>query len=120
MGNSKQLAEIFTVPFLNAALFFACIMLTDPPTSPARYEEQMQFGGAVALTSFLYYLFFGGLSFLLVGLLFGNGLIALERLPASSEEKNREGGLPNMMGFDRARGVHESKKQSQPEEKGVF
>lgn len=123
MGNSTQLAEIFTVPFLNAALFFAFIMLTDPPTSPAKYEEQMQFGGAVALMSFLYYLFFGGVSFLLVGLLFGNGLIALERLSASSEQESRERGLPNTMGFDRAHGVQErdeSKKKSHPDEKRRF
>jgi Na+-translocating ferredoxin:NAD+ oxidoreductase RnfD subunit len=93
MGNTSQVAEIFKVPFVNTVLFFAFIMLTDPPTSPNSLEEQLQFGGLVALTSFLVYLFFGSLTYLLVALLLGNALVAWGRVSATSsvdqgEEEN--------------------------------
>jgi Na+-translocating ferredoxin:NAD+ oxidoreductase RnfD subunit len=46
-----QVASAFRVPDLNAALFFALFMLTDPPTSPTRYEHQVIFGSMVAAIS---------------------------------------------------------------------
>ena len=43
-GDPARVAEIFRVPDVNATLFFALFMLTDPPTSPARYRDQVVFG----------------------------------------------------------------------------
>lgn len=64
--------EVFRDPFINSALFLAFIMLTDPPTSPAKYKDQMVFGLITALISVLDYTFLGGLSYLLIGLLVAN------------------------------------------------
>jgi len=59
-------------PIVNAALFMAFFMLTDPPTSPAKYRGQVAFGLIVAVVSVAIYLAVGGLSYLLIGLLVGN------------------------------------------------
>lgn len=59
-------------PFLNSALFLAFFMMTDPPTSPAKYKDQLSFGFIVGVISAVYYLVFGGLIFLLIGLLVAN------------------------------------------------
>lgn len=60
-------------PFINSALFLAFFMVTDPPTSPAKYQEQVIFGVIAALISVADYLLLGGLSYLLYGLLVANG-----------------------------------------------
>lgn len=60
-------------PLINSALFMAFFMLTDPPTSPGKYSEQVWFGMLCALVSVCVYLLFGGLAYLLVGLLVANG-----------------------------------------------
>src|SRR5205807_6195160 len=44
VGNPREVAEIFRAPDLQAALFFALFILTDPPTSPARYPHQILCG----------------------------------------------------------------------------
>lgn len=59
-------------PFINAALFFALFMLTDPPTSPAKYRDQIAFGVLTALIGAVVYAIFGGLMYLFIGLLLGN------------------------------------------------
>lgn len=59
-------------PFVNSALFLAFFMLTDPPTSPGSYKDQAIFGGIAAIVSVLYYVDFGGLAYLFVGLLSAN------------------------------------------------
>lgn len=69
--------EIFRVPFINSALFLAFFMVTDPPTSPGKYREQLLFGSVAAIVSVGVNYAFGGLSFLLVGLLSANSLYAL-------------------------------------------
>lgn len=70
IGNS---AELLRNPFIHSVLFFAFFMVTDPPTSPAKNKEQVYFGIIIAFISIFIYLVFGGLSFLLVGLLVANG-----------------------------------------------
>jgi Na+-translocating ferredoxin:NAD+ oxidoreductase RnfD subunit len=60
-------------PFINSALFLAFFMVTDPPTSPARYKEQVIFGVLAAVICVLDYFVLGGLSYLLIGLLIANG-----------------------------------------------
>lgn len=59
-------------PFINSALFLAFFMVTDPPTSPAKYKDQVLFGFIAAAISCADYLIFGGLSYLLIGLLAAN------------------------------------------------
>jgi Na+-translocating ferredoxin:NAD+ oxidoreductase RnfD subunit len=60
-------------PFINSALLLAFFMVTDPPTSPAKYQDQVLFGVMAALISVADYLVLGGLSYLLIGLLVANG-----------------------------------------------
>jgi enediyne biosynthesis protein E5 len=69
-------------PFINSTLFLAFFMVTDPPTSPAKYGEQVIFGFIAAIVSVIVYLIFGGLTFLLVGLLVANAWNALRLMEA--------------------------------------
>jgi len=52
VGNPLPVAEIFRTPDLEAALYFAFFILTDPPTSPAKYRDQIFCGIIVAVTSY--------------------------------------------------------------------
>ena len=70
--TSPLVIEAFRVPYLNTALFFAAFMLSDPPTSPARYGDQLVYGAGVAMLSFAVQLAFHPQYFLLAGLLIGN------------------------------------------------
>jgi Na+-transporting NADH:ubiquinone oxidoreductase subunit NqrB len=72
LGDPARVAEIYRVPQINATIFLACFMLTDPPTSPVRYRDQVWFGLLVAALSVATYLTFGGEYYLLAGLLVGN------------------------------------------------
>lgn len=65
-------ADALRPPFINAALFFGLFMLTDPPTSPAKYKEQVMFGLLSAVSGTIVYGIFGGLTYLFIGLLIGN------------------------------------------------
>jgi Na+-translocating ferredoxin:NAD+ oxidoreductase RnfD subunit len=67
-----RVAEMFRPPFVQASVFFACFMLTDPPTSPGRYAEQFGIGALVALASCLAQVLGAGQAYLLVGLVVGN------------------------------------------------
>jgi Na+-translocating ferredoxin:NAD+ oxidoreductase RnfD subunit len=42
--DAQLAAEMLRPPFIQAALFLAFFMLTDPPTSPNRYAEQVWYG----------------------------------------------------------------------------
>ncbi|NMP24861.1 hypothetical protein HIJ39_21375 [Sulfobacillus sp. DSM 109850] len=70
-------ADALRAPFVNAALFVAFFMLTDPPTSPGTVKEQVPFAIISALVAVAVYDLMGGLVYLLVGLLVGNGLTAI-------------------------------------------
>jgi Na+-transporting NADH:ubiquinone oxidoreductase subunit NqrB len=65
-------ADALRTPFINSALFLAFIMLTDPPTSPAKAKDQILFGLIAAVVSIGIYVVFGGLTYLLIGLLTAN------------------------------------------------
>jgi Na+-translocating ferredoxin:NAD+ oxidoreductase RnfD subunit len=78
-GTIASLGELFRVPLLNAALFFAAFMVTDPPTSPVAFAEQAVFGGLVAAASFGIYLATRGIYYLPLGLLVGNAVWAFYR-----------------------------------------
>jgi Na+-translocating ferredoxin:NAD+ oxidoreductase RnfD subunit len=75
-----RVAELFRSPFLNAACFLACFMLTDPPTSPGRRNDQVWFGSLVAIIAVVAQLVGVGQIYLLVGLLAGNLALSSRRL----------------------------------------
>jgi Na+-translocating ferredoxin:NAD+ oxidoreductase RnfD subunit len=70
--NIGDATDALRPPFINAALFFGFFMLTDPPTSPAKYKNQVMFGVLTALSGIIIYGLFGGLTYLFIGLLVGN------------------------------------------------
>ncbi len=84
-------------PFINCALFFAVFMVTDPPTSPAKYRDQIWFGIITAIVSASIYLVFGGLAFLLIGLLFANAFNALRVYAGSTPKTNARRPMPGRM-----------------------
>ncbi|MFD0681380.1 MULTISPECIES: RnfABCDGE type electron transport complex subunit D [unclassified Paenibacillus] len=70
--NIGDATDALRPPFINASLFFALFMLTDPPTSPAKYKDQVIFGILSAVVGVVIYGFYGGLMYLFIGLLAGN------------------------------------------------
>ncbi len=78
--DPRWVAEIFRSPDLEAALFFAFIILTDPPTSPAKYPDQIVCGVIVAVVSFTLFEWAGVVYYLLAGVLVGNVWEAWRRL----------------------------------------
>ena len=72
LGKPIDVAEIFRTPDLQATLFFAFFMVDDPPTCPARYEDQIPFGLIVAVASFVIFIVVGAVYFLPAGLLVAN------------------------------------------------
>ena len=72
VGDPAHVAEIFRAPDLHASLFFACFILTDPPTAPARYPEQVACGLIVAATACAIFEWLGAAHYLLAGVLVGN------------------------------------------------
>jgi Na+-translocating ferredoxin:NAD+ oxidoreductase RnfD subunit len=79
LGNPQGVAEMFREPFLQASLFLAFFMLTDPPTSPNRYTDQFWFGLVAALGAGLAQVFGAGQVYLLVGVLVANAVLAVVR-----------------------------------------
>lgn len=77
--NPTGVAEMFRQPFLQAALFLAFFMLTDPPTSPNRYADQVWFGLLAALVAGGAQLLGAGQTFLLLGVLAANAVLAVVR-----------------------------------------
>jgi Na+-translocating ferredoxin:NAD+ oxidoreductase RnfD subunit len=72
LADPQHVMEIFRAPDLQAALYFALIILTDPPTSPIKYRDQVKFGILVAAVSFAVFETTGVVYFLLAGVLVGN------------------------------------------------
>jgi Na+-translocating ferredoxin:NAD+ oxidoreductase RnfD subunit len=79
---SASLAAAFRPPFLNAALFFGFLMLTDPATSPSRVEDQLLFGAGTAAMSAAAFVATHGLHYLFIGLLIANVWWAWRRAAA--------------------------------------
>src|SRR5439155_18546819 len=50
-GDAAAVAELFRAPFVQAAVFRAVFMLTDPPTSPSRTFDQVWVGALVAVVA---------------------------------------------------------------------
>jgi Na+-translocating ferredoxin:NAD+ oxidoreductase RnfD subunit len=72
LGDPAKVAEIFRTPDLQASVFFAFIILTDPPTSPTRYPDQLVCGVLTAIISFVVFEWIGSVYFLLAGVLVAN------------------------------------------------
>jgi len=72
VGEPGKVAEIFRAPDLHASLFFAFFILTDPPTSPVKYSDQLLCGAIVAVASFAVFEVLGAAYYLLAGVLVGN------------------------------------------------
>jgi Na+-translocating ferredoxin:NAD+ oxidoreductase RnfD subunit len=71
-SDPGRVAEIFRAPDLHAVLFFAFFILTDPPTSPVKYPDQLIFGLIVAVSSYAIFELLGAAHYLLSGVLVGN------------------------------------------------
>lgn len=71
-GDPARVAALYRAPDLHAALFFAFFMVTDPPTSPPKHNDQLVFGVIVAVASYGVFELIGAAYFLLAGLLVGN------------------------------------------------
>lgn len=71
-GDPQRVAEVFRAPDLQAALFFAFIILTDPPTSPTKYPDQLWCGIIAAAVSYAVFEWLGAVYYLLAGALAGN------------------------------------------------
>jgi enediyne biosynthesis protein E5 len=72
LGDPGRVAELYRAPDLQAALFFAFFMVTDPPTSPPKARDQLVYGVIVATVSYAAFELIGAAYFLLAGLLAAN------------------------------------------------
>jgi Na+-translocating ferredoxin:NAD+ oxidoreductase RnfD subunit len=81
-GNPAHVAELFREPDLQASLYFAFFMVSDPPTSPARSRHQIVFGAITALAAYATFALIGAAYFLLAGVLVANVWEALRRTRA--------------------------------------
>jgi Na+-translocating ferredoxin:NAD+ oxidoreductase RnfD subunit len=79
LANPSGVAQMFRAPFVQAALFLALFMLTDPPTSPSRYRDQVWVGALAAGTACAAQLLGLGQAYLLLGVLAGNAALAVQR-----------------------------------------
>jgi Na+-translocating ferredoxin:NAD+ oxidoreductase RnfD subunit len=80
VSDPLKVAEIFRSPDVEAALYFAFIILTDPPTSPVRYRDQVTYGVLVAAVSYAFFVSTGVVYYLLAGVTIGNVWVAWRRL----------------------------------------
>ena len=78
-GDPLPVAEIYRSPDLQAVLYFAFFMLTDPPTAPTRYQDQIVFAAIVAVCSVALFEWLGVVFYLSAGLLVGNAWEAWRR-----------------------------------------
>jgi len=80
--DPRTVAEIYRAPDLHASLFFAFFILTDPPTSPVKYRDQVFCGVLVAVASYAVFELSGAAHYLLAGVLVGNVWEAWRRASA--------------------------------------
>ncbi len=97
-SDPGKVAELYRAPDLQAALFFAFFMVTDPPTSPPKARDQVVFGVITAVVSYAVFELVGAAYFLLAGLLVANMWEAWRRArvharKSSSSRRAAEGKL---------------------------
>ena len=81
-GATAQVAQVFRAPDINALVFFSALMLTDPPTSPAKREDQLWFGALAGVLAVLLFLTTGVQWFIFAGLPVANLAESLRRIAA--------------------------------------
>jgi len=86
LGEPRHVAEIFRSPDIDAVIYFTLVILTDPPTSPAKYQGQWIFGVIAAMVSYAVFMAFGVVYFLLAGVLAGNVWEAWRRVHKRSHD----------------------------------
>jgi Na+-translocating ferredoxin:NAD+ oxidoreductase RnfD subunit len=72
VGDATVVSEVFRAPDLQAVLYFAFFILTDPPTSPVKYPDQVVCGVIVAAVAYGVFEGVGAAYYLLAGVLVGN------------------------------------------------
>ena len=72
VSDPAWVSEVFRAPDLQAVLFFALFILTDPPTSPVKYRDQIVFAAIVSVASVAIFEWLGAVYYLLAGVLIGN------------------------------------------------
>ena len=87
--DPRRVVEIFRPPDLHMALFFTFFMLTDPPTAPVKYRDQIICGVLVAATSYAVFEWVGAAYYLLAGVLVGNVWEAWRRVRAQAAAQTR-------------------------------
>ena len=80
VGQPAAVAEVFRTPDAQATLFFALFILTDPPTSPVKYRDQIVCGAIVAIIAYAVFMWVGAAYYLLAGVLAGNVWEAWRRI----------------------------------------
>jgi Na+-translocating ferredoxin:NAD+ oxidoreductase RnfD subunit len=90
-GDPQGLAEIYRAPDLHAVLFFAFFILTDPPTSPVKYPDQIICGVIVAVASYAFFEVVGAAYYLLAGVLVGNVWEAWRRWSSTRRKVSNRG-----------------------------
>jgi Na+-translocating ferredoxin:NAD+ oxidoreductase RnfD subunit len=80
VSDPAWVSEVFRTPDLQAVLFFALFILTDPPTSPVKYRDQIMFAVIVASASYVIFEWMGAVYYLLAGVLVGNAWEAWRRV----------------------------------------
>lgn len=93
ISEPGRFVEIYWAPDLQAVLFFAFFILTDPPTSPPKYAQQIACGVIVALVAYAVFEWLGAAHYLLAGVLVGNIWEALRRTRARRSSLNGAPGL---------------------------
>jgi Na+-translocating ferredoxin:NAD+ oxidoreductase RnfD subunit len=88
-ADPAGVAEIFRAPDAHAVLFFAFFILTDPPTSPVKYPDQVFCGALVAIVSYAVFELAGAVTYLLIAVLAGNVWEGLAPGPGSHAQAAR-------------------------------
>jgi Na+-translocating ferredoxin:NAD+ oxidoreductase RnfD subunit len=78
-GDPGAVFRLYREADLHAVVFFAVFMVTDPPTSPSRYRDQIVYSGIIAVLSYAVFITTGAVYHLLAGLLAANGWEAWRR-----------------------------------------
>jgi Na+-translocating ferredoxin:NAD+ oxidoreductase RnfD subunit len=87
--SPDALAEMYRAPFLQATLFLSLFMLTDPPTSPSRYKDQVVIGALAAVVACSAQVLGAGQSYLLLGVIGANVALAGRRWLSDRQQWQR-------------------------------
>jgi Na+-translocating ferredoxin:NAD+ oxidoreductase RnfD subunit len=92
-ADPAGVAEIFRAPDAHAVLFFAFFILTDPPTSPVKYPDQVFCGALVAIVSYAVFELAGAVTYLLIAVLVGNVWEGWRRARAHTRKQHERAAL---------------------------